>query len=220
MSGTFSIISRSATRSAHATRALHASARASVTARYPQELLPVGVDPDSFVPPYYIERQRQREAIAERKDQEGGLMHELSAGILSDDVAATTRRAHNKIPTEHTLDGVLMHPSGFIVPTPGDAFEPYADIRERDMSVQTAAVAARVNELRQLRGLSTAPRAREEKVPYELVAADGTVCHASGFIPPTPAHGFASAPRVAMSEGVVTLRETSGPAARTPWKQG
>ncbi|KAI0028649.1 hypothetical protein K488DRAFT_73604 [Vararia minispora EC-137] len=216
-----SIIARSASRSApRASRALHASPRASIAAGNSRDRLPAGVDPDNYVPPFYVERKRHRDAIADRKDMEGGLMYELSAGVLSDEVAATTRRLHNKIPTEHRLpEGDIIHPSGFVVPTPGVASEPYADIRERDIQQQTNAVAARVNEDRALRDLTFGVRPRDEKVPYECVHADGTVAHPSGFVPPTPAHHFPSAPDVA-PEGEVILRETSGPAARTPWKQG
>jgi hypothetical protein len=196
------------------------SSRTAIAAGNPQDRLPAGIDHDHYVPPYYVERKIQRESIEDRKDQESGLMHEVSAGVLSDSFAATTRRLGNKIPTEHRLaGGVIVHPSGFVVPSPGEATELYADIRERDMMQQTLAVAARVNEDRALRGFTFGVRARDEKVPYECVEVDGTIAHPSGFVPPTPAHQFPSAPDVA-SEGEVTLRETSGPAARTPWKQG
>ena len=45
-------------------------------------------------------------------------MHELHAGILSDEVAARTREREEKIPVEVVLDdGTVAHPSGFVPPT-------------------------------------------------------------------------------------------------------
>lgn len=202
-------------------RSFGTTARTAISALNPMDKLPAGVNPDEYVPPYYIERKRQRDSIEDRKEQEGGLMHELNAGILSDEVAATTRRLVHKIPTEHEFEGILMHPSGFVVPQPGEAPELASELRERDMALQTAAVAARVHEdasLRELTGVHV--RAHDHKVPYEIMANDGTVQHPSGFVPPTAAHEFSSAPNEDWTEGQdVTLRLTSGPAARTPWKQ-
>ncbi|EMD35843.1 hypothetical protein CERSUDRAFT_53131, partial [Gelatoporia subvermispora B] len=75
--------------------------------------------PEEVVPPYYIERKRQRESISERKEEEGSLMAELSAGILSEGLAAQTRHREEKIPVEVEIkDGVVLHPSGFVPPTP------------------------------------------------------------------------------------------------------
>ena len=201
-------------------RSFGTTARVSISALNPVDKLPAGVNPDEYVPPFYIERKRQRDSIEDRKEQEGGLMHELNAGILSDEVAATTRRLVHKIPTEHEFEGVIMHPSGFVVPQPGEHGESMADLRERDMAMQTAAVAARVNEdalLCELTGVHV--RAHDHKVPYEIMANDGTVQHPSGFVPPTAAHEFSSAPAEEFGAEDVTLRLTSGPAARTPWKQ-
>ncbi|KAH8105457.1 hypothetical protein BXZ70DRAFT_871021, partial [Cristinia sonorae] len=82
---------------------------------------------DNVVPTYYIERKRQRDTIAERKEEEGGLMAELSAGILSEGIAAQTRVLPEKIPVEVTMpDGTVVHPSGFIPPTPETDFHPLA----------------------------------------------------------------------------------------------
>lgn len=82
---------------------------------------------DNVVPTYYIERKRQRDAISERKEEEGGLMAELSAGILSDGVAARTRTREEKIPVEvRAADGTVSHPSGFEPPTPETEFHPAA----------------------------------------------------------------------------------------------
>ncbi|KAI0776885.1 hypothetical protein BD413DRAFT_456809, partial [Trametes elegans] len=84
-------------------------------------------DPDSVVPSFYIERKRQRDDIAERKEEEGGLMAELNAGILSEDLAARTREREEKIPVEVYLkDGTIAHPSGFVPPTPETEFHPVA----------------------------------------------------------------------------------------------
>lgn len=82
---------------------------------------------DDVVPIYYIERKRQRDTIAERKEEEGGLMSELSAGILSEGVAAQTRTLPEKIPVEVKMpDGSVVHPSGFEPPTPETDFHPMA----------------------------------------------------------------------------------------------
>lgn len=84
-------------------------------------------DPDNIVPPFYIERKRQRNSISERKEEEGGLMAELNAGILSDELAAHTRGREEKIPVEVVLeDGTVLHPSGFVPPTAETEFHPVA----------------------------------------------------------------------------------------------
>ncbi|CDO68558.1 hypothetical protein BN946_scf184998.g55 [Trametes cinnabarina] len=86
-----------------------------------------GNDPDSVVPSFYIERKKQRDQIAERKEEEGGLMAELNAGILNEDLAAQTREREEKIPVEVPLeDGTVVHPSGFQPPTPETKFHPVA----------------------------------------------------------------------------------------------
>ena len=82
---------------------------------------------DNVVPVYYVERKKQREMISERKEEEGGLMAELSAGILSDGVAAQTKVIPEKIPVEvREPDGSVRHPSGFEPPTPETEFHPIA----------------------------------------------------------------------------------------------
>lgn len=83
---------------------------------------------DNVVPSYYVERKRQRDAVAERKEEEGGLMAELSAGILSEGVAAKTRAREEKIPVEvrDPKTGTVRHPSGFEPPTPETHFHPAA----------------------------------------------------------------------------------------------
>lgn len=54
-------------------------------------------------------------------------MAELSAGILSEGVAASTRVFPEKIPVEvKELDGTIRHPSGFEPPTPETDFHPIA----------------------------------------------------------------------------------------------
>ncbi|KAI0064849.1 hypothetical protein BV25DRAFT_1898430 [Artomyces pyxidatus] len=164
----------------------HSSSRASGLTR-PAGADSQSEDPDSIVPPFYIERKRQRDAIEERKELEGGLMFELSTGVLSGDVAATTVAHPHKVPTEFA--GV--HPSGFTVPSPGMAPESSADRRARDPAQQTAAVAERVGEVA-FAEVDTGMRGRREKVPYEVVEQDGAVRHPSGFVPPTPADGFRS----------------------------
>ncbi|KAA1470771.1 hypothetical protein DENSPDRAFT_836650 [Dentipellis sp. KUC8613] len=170
-------------------RPFHSSSRdsASITS------LPAGavadVDPDTVVPQFYIEFKRQRDAILERKELENELMSELSAGLLSDGIAATMRRLPNKIPTEHAQDGQWVHPSGFVVPSPGAAVERMADRRARDSAIQTSGVRERVQE-EDFTGINAQLRSREQKVPFEVRAKDGTICHPSGFVPPTPAHDF------------------------------
>ncbi|KAH9916083.1 uncharacterized protein B0H18DRAFT_76703 [Fomitopsis serialis] len=83
---------------------------------------------DDVVPTYYIERKRQRSSIAERKEEEGGLMSELNAGILSEGLAADMRVREEKIPVEVRIphEGTVRHPSGFEPPTPETEFHPTA----------------------------------------------------------------------------------------------
>ncbi|KAI0653679.1 hypothetical protein C8Q70DRAFT_1048348 [Cubamyces menziesii] len=84
-------------------------------------------DPDNVVPTFYVERKKQRDQIAERKEEEGGLMAELNAGILGEELAAHTREREEKIPVEVPLDdGTVVHPSGFQPPTPETEFHPLA----------------------------------------------------------------------------------------------
>ena len=73
------------------------------------------------MPAYYVERKRQRDALAARKDAEGGLM----AGVLSAGVAAQTRVRENKVPVEVLEeDGTVRLASGFEPPTPATQFHP------------------------------------------------------------------------------------------------
>ncbi|KAI0317033.1 hypothetical protein OF83DRAFT_1083873 [Amylostereum chailletii] len=200
-------------------RMLHSTARVAIADRAPPGSVPPGADPDLAVPRFYIERKRQRDSIEDRKEEEGGLMHELSAGLLADDVAATTRIQPNKVPTEHAHGGFTIHPSGFVVPTPGEAIESYADRRTRDIAQQTAAVAERVSEHDDLTNFQWDMTGRDEKVPFEVFEKDGTISHPSGFVPPTPAHAFHGATMEHPGTVDVTFRESTGPAASTPWKQ-
>ncbi|TFY73284.1 hypothetical protein EWM64_g10728, partial [Hericium alpestre] len=102
-------------------RAFHSSSRSSASfTSIPSA--PLDADPDTIVPPFYVQFKRQRDAILERKELDSELMSLLSAGLLSDDIAATTRRYPQKIPTEHaTPSGEFVHASGFVVPSPGEA---------------------------------------------------------------------------------------------------
>lgn len=80
-----------------------------------------------MVPTYYVERKKQRAAIAHRKEEEGGLMHDLSAGILGAGLAAVTRAREEKMPVEvRQPDGTVAHPSGFEPPTAETEFHPVA----------------------------------------------------------------------------------------------
>ena len=88
---------------------------------------------DNVVPTYYIERRRQLDDIAERKEEEGGLMAELSAGILSEGIAAQTRPREEKIPPEVIEeDGTVRLPSGFEPPTAATDFHPVAALQPLD----------------------------------------------------------------------------------------
>jgi len=147
---------------------------------------------EEVIPLYYIERKRARDTLAERKEKEGDFMYTLTAGILSDGLAASTRRLEAKIPTEHLHpDGRLLHASGYEVPTPGTAPKAMADLRDRNPLIQTAAVLERVQEESVLKGiadsgtLDAATTRQRGKIPYEVMEHDGTVRHPSGFEPPT-----------------------------------
>ena len=206
-------------RAPRSSRSLHSTPAVAIADRAPHYSTPPGVDPDMAVPRFYVERKRQRDSIEDRMAHESGLMHELSAGILSDDLAATTRTQRHKVPYQHVADGIAFYPSGFVVPTPGEAVESYADRRARDIALQTAAVAERVSEHDDLIDFTWEIRGRDEKVPFEVLAHDGTILHPSGFVPPTPAHAFHGAQSEQPSKHDATFRESTGPAATTPWKQ-
>ncbi|EKM51200.1 uncharacterized protein PHACADRAFT_263219 [Phanerochaete carnosa HHB-10118-sp] len=82
---------------------------------------------DNVVPTYYVERKRQLDDIAERKETEGNLMSQLSAGILSEGITAETHPREEKIPPEVIEeDGTVRFPSGFEPPTPATEFHPVA----------------------------------------------------------------------------------------------
>lgn len=69
----------------------------------------------------------RRSEIAERKEEEGGLMAELNAGILSEDLTTQTGDREDKIPVEVILeDSTIVHASGFVPPTPETEFHPVA----------------------------------------------------------------------------------------------
>ncbi|KAI0667371.1 hypothetical protein C8Q78DRAFT_1175427 [Trametes maxima] len=140
-------------------------------------------DPDSVVPPFYIERKKQRDDVAERKEEEGSLMAELNAGILSEDLAAQTREREEKIPVEVILeDGTIVHPSGFVPPTPETEFHPLAakppdspklpwteidSVKEAAPSVTTGTAKKPSN----ARGFHTSAVARASVLPQRLSPA-------------------------------------------------
>lgn len=134
-------------------------------------------------------KEPQAEAIIE---SHGSLMDQLSDSILSDDLAASTmRRLKSKTPHEHfNEEGILVHPSGFVIPTPGEAEVPMSEKRVRDINLQTSAVAERVLEEGDYTDINAHTRLQENKVPYEVIEEDGSVSHPSGFVPPTAAHEF------------------------------
>lgn len=163
---------------------------------------------DHIVPDFYVQR-KQSKATADseqgpeykdRKTQDSSLMDHLSDGALSDEIAASTRRLASKIPKElYNEEGVLVHPSGFVIPTPGKSV-PTKERRERerDLAQQTAAVAERVLE-EDFSDVKAEMRPRRAKVPFEVKHADGSVAHPSGFTPPTAMHDFKHAPAPAGS---------------------
>ncbi|KAJ7730860.1 hypothetical protein DFH07DRAFT_158656 [Mycena maculata] len=157
---------------------------------------------DHVVPDFYVQR-KQSKANKELEDEESpvvepptlqdtpSLMEHLSDGILSDEIVASTLRLASKIPMQSSNeDGVLVHPSGFVIPTPADYTFPERKQRERDLAQQTAAVAKRVLEEEDLVDVSAETSSRHGKVPFEVRHEDGTVSHPSGFKPPTAADDF------------------------------
>ncbi|PIL32641.1 hypothetical protein GSI_05345 [Ganoderma sinense ZZ0214-1] len=83
-------------------------------------------DPDNVVPQFYVERKLLH-AAAEGEEVHSDLMHELGAGLRSDEVAAQMRDREEKIPVEVVLDdGSVAHPSGFVPPTAETDFHPVA----------------------------------------------------------------------------------------------
>lgn len=164
---------------------------------------------DHVVPNFYVKHKRSKNPEASAAtppssatsqdpqtevivESHGSLMDQLSDSILSGDLAASTmRRLKSKTPHEHfNEDGILVHPSGFVIPTPGEAEVPRSEKRIRDINLQTAAVAERVKEEGSYSDINAHTRLQENKVPYEVIEEDGTVSHPSGFVPPTAAHEF------------------------------
>lgn len=141
---------------------------------------------DNVVPAYYIERRRQRDEISERKEVEGGLMAQLSAGILSEGIAAQTRAREEKIPVEVIeADGTVRYASGFEPPTPAADFHPVVAARKPDDSTSHIVATAKVSwdEV-----LSPAP-AEEVRASHEAKARAGSFVRGSE----DPKETFASA---------------------------
>jgi hypothetical protein len=91
---------------------------------------------DNVIPAYYIERRRQRDEISERKEVEGGLMAQLSAGILSEGIAAQTRVREEKVPVEVVeADGTVRFASGFEPPTLSNDFHPVVAARKPENDI-------------------------------------------------------------------------------------
>ncbi|KIJ13639.1 hypothetical protein PAXINDRAFT_181260 [Paxillus involutus ATCC 200175] len=143
----------------------------------------------------------QKVAVKRRKHEGSALMEQLSDSILSDEVAASTRRLKSKIPVEHydAEGNLVLHPSGFVVPGPGhSSTSDVARAKERersedeDRAAQKAAVAERVleSDFDNVHAAMASTRPRSHKVPFEVRELDGTVKHPSGFVPPTPADEF------------------------------
>jgi len=102
---------------------------------------------------------------------------------------ASHRRPAGKVPYEDATgsDGAVRHPSGFVVPAPGEAPIAYADVRARPAELLSEGFADNVRRFADLQAHATAEtEARSEKVPQEFHIADGTVAHPSGFVPPSP----------------------------------
>ena len=101
------------------------------------------------------------------------------------------RRPSSKVPYEFEEDGTgeTLHPSGFVVPTPGDApAELQADTRVRP-AILNRGIPESVITFADLKELATADNTtRPGKVPQEVLGLNGTVEHPSGFIPPSPQH--------------------------------
>ncbi|KAH7914908.1 hypothetical protein BJ138DRAFT_267947 [Hygrophoropsis aurantiaca] len=178
--------------------------------------------------------KRQTASVKKRKHEEAALMQHLSDSILSDEIAASTRRLRTKTPVEHyDANGMLVHASGYVVPGTGHASS--SDVarskekkrnEERDRAAQTASVAEAVleSDLDHLTFASTRPRSH--KVPFEIREPDGTVKHPSGFVPPTPANEFkysdsASLERdLSAAVGRQRARETDGKNATRKDRRG
>ncbi|KAF9221098.1 hypothetical protein BS17DRAFT_785905 [Gyrodon lividus] len=156
---------------------------------------------------------RQNAGVKKRKHEGSALMQQLSDSILSDEVAASTRRLKSKIPVEHydAEGNLVIHPSGFVVPGPGHsstsnvarAKEMERD-EDEDRAAQTAAVAERVleSDLDFVQAAMASTRPRSHKVPFEVREPDGTVKHPSGFVPPTPANEFRYSDSASLDRGL------------------
>ncbi|KAI6134205.1 hypothetical protein EV401DRAFT_1883061 [Pisolithus croceorrhizus] len=140
-------------------------------------------------------------AIKARKEEEAPLMEQLFDSVLSDEIAASTRRLRAKIPVEYydPTHDVIRHPSGFVVPGNGHAStsdaaraKEHARDDEEDRALQTTNVAERVKEsdLDSVHAACASTRSRMGKVPCEVREPDGTFKHPSGFIPPTSVQEF------------------------------
>ncbi|KAJ7629396.1 hypothetical protein DFH06DRAFT_1057011 [Mycena polygramma] len=169
----------------------------SVRAFHSSSIVRVGSDSyndDDIVPDFYLQNKQVKgtpdSGEPEPLQDSSSLMENLTEGILSDEIVASTRRHPSKIPVEIESEGVIVHPSGFVVPTPSPyTAAPERKHRERDLAQQTAAVAERVSE-QDLADVTAETSSRKGKVPYEVRQADGTVVHPSGFEPPTAADEF------------------------------
>ncbi|RDX44342.1 hypothetical protein OH76DRAFT_1446020 [Lentinus brumalis] len=162
-------------------------------------------DPDEVIPTFYIERKKQRDEISQRKEEEGSLMAELNAGVLSEGLAAHTRVREEKIPVEVRLaDGTIAHPSGFEPPTPETDFHPIA-AKSGDVPKQPW-IEVLGKKPSDSRGFHTSAVARAQEVtltplqrtlkeegllePNETPAADPALQRRAAYLPTLPSAPF------------------------------
>lgn len=102
---------------------------------------------------------------------------------------AEQTRPENKVPFEFADPSrdEITHPSGFVVPAPGEAPSTLAsETRARAPELNRGIPEGVVN-FADLKELATADQSsRKGKVPQEVLGADGVVEHPSGFVPPSP----------------------------------
>lgn len=101
-----------------------------------------------------------------------------------------TVRPSAKVPYEEVThpDGRARHPSGFVVPAPGDPpsfLQSETRLRPEDLAKR--GIPESVLTFADLKELATAEQTtRSAKVPQEVRTSNGRVEHPSGFIPPSP----------------------------------
>ena len=164
--------------------------------------------PASYEHGSYEFTPKELAAVKKRVEEEFLLKSVTTARPLAQQI-----RPEGKVPFEYAdpSRSEVLHPSGFVVPSPTsasahaarDSSQLISEIRPRTTD-SGAGIRESVRTFDGLRALETVgTTTRRGKVPQEVLLADGSAVHGSGFVPPTP-----------QSDNMAGVKEMFKPAVR------